>query len=312
MTKRAGLALIHKQKWKIHHGSSTALTTLGLKTFSPRSYVILTTSLSALLMLVSVFWEHGGIGIKVTKDKPLVLGHEASGVVHAVGSAVTSLEVGDRVAIEPGFPCRRCRNCKKGTYNLCSDMKLAAAPPDIHGTLTKFFAAPEDFIYKIPSTMSLQEAVVLEPLAVAVHAISLLAVCPGQTVVITGAGTVGQLCAQVAQEPGAGRVILADIVGRKLEMAAQGLGCDTFLINPVETPEQSFERLSVAMNIGDGVDAVVEASGAEKPVQIGNYTVKRGGTYVQIGVGKPKATIPILALLEKELLVRGSHSFVRE
>ncbi|KAL4871121.1 hypothetical protein BDV12DRAFT_38027 [Aspergillus spectabilis] len=255
------------------------------------------------------FWNHGGIGTKVSKEKPLVLGHEASGTIHAVGPAVTTLKVGDRVAIEPGFPCRRCQPCKNGVYNLCREMKFAAAPPDVHGTLTKFFAAPEDFLYSIPDGMSLQEAVLVEPLAVAVHAIKLLDVRPGQAVMIIGSGTVGLLCGAVAKAFGAERVILADILAKKLEFAEKYLGYDTFLIQRDETPEESSDRLLNTLEIGDGVDAVVEASGAEQPVQIGIYALRRGGSYIQTGVGKPKTTVPILALSQKELLVRGCFRY---
>jgi D-xylulose reductase len=188
-------------------------------------------------------------------------------------------------------------------------MKFAAAPPDVHGTLTKFFAAPEDFLYSIPDEMSLHEAVLVEPLAVAVHAIKLLNVRPGQTVMIMGSGTVGLLCGAVAKAFGAEHVILADILAKKLEFAEKYLGCDTFLIQRDETPEESSDRLLITLEIGDGVDAVVEASGAEQPVQIGIYALRRGGSYVQTGVGTSKTTIPILALSQKELLVRGCFRY---
>ncbi|KAL5336418.1 chaperonin 10-like protein [Aspergillus crustosus] len=215
------------------------------------------------------FWHEGGIGPKVSQDKPLVLGHEASGTVHAIGPAVTTLKVGDRVAIEPGFPCRRCERCKNGVYNLCRYMKFAAAPPDDHGTLTRFFAAPEDFLYPIPEKMSLQEAVLIEPLAVAVHIIKLLDFQPGQTVLIMGSGTVGLLCGVVAKAFGAQRVILADILEKKLAFAEELLGS----------------------------------------VQTGLYAVRSGGSYVQAGLGIPNVTIPILRLSAKEVTVRGCFRY---
>ena len=85
------------------------------------------------------FWTKGGIGQKVDPSRPLIMGHEASGTVHEIGSAVSSLKVGDNVAIEPGLPCRRCLPCKEGRYNLCSQMLFAADPPFSHGTLRKYF-----------------------------------------------------------------------------------------------------------------------------------------------------------------------------
>jgi len=135
---------------------------------------------------------------KVDADHPLVMGHEASGVVHSVGKMVHSLKPGDRVAIEPGFPCRRCKRCKEGRYNLCPEMKFAASPPDSHGALAKFYRLPEDFCYKIPPCLGLDEAVLVEPLAVAVHIVRLADIRPGNSVVIFGAGTIGLFAAAVA------------------------------------------------------------------------------------------------------------------
>lgn len=124
----------------------------------------------------------------VSEDQPLVMGHEASGIVHSVGPGVKSVVPGDRVAIEPGFSCRRCKQCKAGKYNLCPDMRFAADPPDNHGTLARLFRTPEDFVYKIPDTVSLEEGVLVEPLSVAVHGARLAGLSPGQKVLVQGSG----------------------------------------------------------------------------------------------------------------------------
>jgi D-xylulose reductase len=94
------------------------------------------------------YWQHGGIGSFIVKE-PMVLGHESAGTIVEIGSAVKSLQVGDRVALEPGTPCRRCTNCLAGHYNLCPDMRFAATPP-YDGTLAGFYTAAEDFCYKLP------------------------------------------------------------------------------------------------------------------------------------------------------------------
>ncbi|KAF7596833.1 hypothetical protein BBP40_012433 [Aspergillus hancockii] len=255
------------------------------------------------------FWKHGGVNKKVSKEQPLVLGHEAAGIIHAVGAAVSSVEVGDPVAVEPGIPCRRCKTCKSGAYNLCRQMRFAAVPPDVHGTLTKYYRVPEDFVYKVPPEISLQEAVLTEPLSVAVHSTRLADITPGQTVVIMGSGTVGLLCGAVAKVFGAHRIILVDILQHKLSFGSEYLNCETFLLDSDEGPEESAARLLAMLDAPDGVDAVIEASGAESPVQIGIYALKRGGNYVQAGVGKPKAEIPILALSQKELHVHGCFRY---
>src|SRR6201999_4531962 len=99
---------------------------------------------------------------------PMVLGHESAGTVVEVGSAVQTISKGDRVAMEPGIPCRRCERCKEGRYNLCRDMAFAATPP-YDGTLARYYKLPEDFCYKLPESMTLQEGALMEPTAVAVH-----------------------------------------------------------------------------------------------------------------------------------------------
>ncbi|KAF2202672.1 sorbitol dehydrogenase [Delitschia confertaspora ATCC 74209] len=255
------------------------------------------------------FWRHGGIGLKVNPSQPLILGHEASGVISSIGSAVQSVKVGDKVAIEPGFPCRRCKACKNGTYNLCSTMKFAAAPPDTHGCLTKYFVAPEDFVYKIPDEMDLEEAVLVEPTAVAVHAVRLAKVGYGESVVVFGSGTVGLLCGAVARALGASRVIMVDILRKKLEFAKTFVECETFLPNIEATAEHNANHILDIFGISEGVDAVIEASGAELSAQTGIFALKTGGNYVQTGIGKSKIEIPILALSEKELRVRGCFRY---
>ncbi|KAF4467219.1 D-xylulose reductase A [Fusarium albosuccineum] len=255
------------------------------------------------------FWRHGGIGLKVSSDQPLVVGHEASGIVDSVGSAVTYVKVGDEVAIEPGFPCRRCRFCKDGKYNLCSGMKFAAAPPDVHGCLTKYFLAPEDFVYKVPAEVSLQEAVVVEPTAVAVHAARLAEIKYGQTVMIMGSGTIGLLCAAVAKAFGARRVVLVDILQKKLDFAKTFVDCETFLSASAATSEENAARVLETLQLPEGVDAVIEASGAEKSVQTGIFALKMGGSYVQTGIGNAFMYVPMLALSEKELKVRGCFRY---
>jgi D-xylulose reductase len=157
--------------------------------------------------------------------------------------------------------------------------------------------------------MSLREAVLIEPLSVAVHSTRLLDIAPGQTVVIMGSGTVGLLCGAVAKAFGAYRIILVDILQHKLSFGSEFLGCETFLVGLTESPEEIAARLLDILDTPDGVDAVIEASGAENPIQIGIYVLRPGGSYVQAGVGKPKAEIPILALSQKELRVRGCFRY---
>lgn len=239
------------------------------------------------------------------------MGHEASGTAHTVGSAVTNIKPGDRIAIEPGFPCRRCRRCKDGTYNLCPEMKFAACPPDAHGTLTKYFKIPEDFCYKIPESMGLQEAVLVEPLAVAVHTARLAGIKPGQSVVVFGSGTIGLLCAAVSKAFGAKKVVAVDIMEEKLQFAKGYIpGCGLFRPSAELSPEENAEKITRDYDLGDGVDAVLEASGAEASVRTGIHVLQASGAIVLVGLGKPElSSFPIMELSQKEVTVRGCFRY---
>jgi D-xylulose reductase len=265
------------------------------------------------------FWKHGGIGKHVDPTTGIVMGHEASGTIHSIGSAVTSVRPGDRVAIEPGTPCRFCKACKKGTYNLCRKMKFAAAPgpPDTQGTLSKYFRIAEDFVYRIPESMGLEEAVLVEPLSVAVHAAKLAGVEPGETVVVMGSGTIGLLCAAVARQFGAHRVVLVDILDSKLDFAKTFLDCETFKPSFEQTAKDNAARLLRELRLeeegtgmfGGRVDTVIEASGAASSIETGIHVLRPGGKYVQAGVGQARIEFPIVALSMKEIVFRGCFRY---
>jgi len=160
------------------------------------------------------YWKRGGIGRFVLK-KPMVLGHESSGTVYKVGSKVTSLKIGDRVAVEPGVPCRICEFCKSGRYNLCPDVKFCATPPD-DGSLCKYFTHPADFCYKLPDHVRLEEGALLEPLSVAVHACKRGNIFAGSHVLILGSGPIGLMTLLTAKAMGASKIVVTDLLESRL------------------------------------------------------------------------------------------------
>ncbi|KAI1359334.1 GroES-like protein [Xylaria arbuscula] len=255
------------------------------------------------------FWNNGGHLSKV-KD-PLVMGHEAAGIVHAVGSNVTKISVGDRVALEPGIPCRKCRDCKMGRYHICHKMVFAASPP-YPGTLTKFFASSADFCYKIPDVMPLQHAVLIEPIAVTVHGVQLAGVHFGSKVVVFGAGTVGIFCSAVAKNFGAALVLSVDILEHKLAFAREVIGTDigrTAMPDSSLTPEENARLLMEAHGPDYGADIVIDASGAEASINTGIFLLRSGGTYVQVGMGRRNVQFPISEVCDREIVVRGSFRY---
>ncbi|KAI9810608.1 MAG: hypothetical protein M1827_006170 [Pycnora praestabilis] len=252
------------------------------------------------------YWVNGAIGPFIVKS-PMVLGHESSGIISEVGSAVTTLKVGDRVALEPGVPCRHCVRCKEGRYNLCAEMAFAATPP-FDGTLAKYYALPEDFCYKLPEHVSLDEGALVEPLSVAVHIVKQANVKPGNSVVVFGAGPVGLLCGAVAKAYGATKIVAVDIVESRLDFAVKYAATGKFL--PSRTPaSETAERLIKEQDLGDGADVIIDASGAEPSIQAAIHALRVGGTYVQGGMGKPEITFPITLMCTKEINCKGSFRY---
>jgi D-xylulose reductase len=214
------------------------------------------------------YWQRGRIGDFVLKS-PMILGHESSGTVVEVGSQVRNLKVGDRVAIEPGVPCRRCDYCRAGTYNLCNDTIFAATPP-WDGTLAKYYTVANDYCYKIPDHMDMEEAALVEPVSVAVQICKVADLRANQTVVVFGAGPIGVL-SQAADHT---------FLPPKAE---QG-------VDPVAHSEMIATMLKEQFGLGEGADVVLECTGAEPCIQAGINVAKKGGTYVQAGMGKEVST----------------------
>ncbi len=237
----------------------------------------------------------------------MVLGHESSGIIERIGSSVTTLQPGDAVALEPGVPCRRCEQCKKGKYNLCVDMVFAATPP-YDGTLARFYCLPEDFCFKLPEHVTLEEGALAEPTSVAVHIVKQAGVKPGDSVIVFGAGPVGMLCCAVARAFGAIKIVAVDINEERLQAAKRFAATDVFLPQR-EAAEQSAKRLVEQSGLGVGADVVIEASGAEPCMQTGIHALRVGGTYVQGGMGKSDVAFPIMAVCVKELQVKGSFRY---
>ena len=165
------------------------------------------------------YYEHGRIGDFVLRE-PMILGHEAAGVVDAVGEGVESLSPGDAVAMEPGVPCGACRECRIGRYNLCKDVRFWATPPH-DGVLAEYVLHPAALTFRLPGHLTTEEGALMEPLAVGVHACERGGVRPGCVVAINGAGTIGCVTLMAALAYGASQVIVADVIPARLERARE-------------------------------------------------------------------------------------------
>ncbi|MDE5054432.1 alcohol dehydrogenase catalytic domain-containing protein [Niallia taxi] len=154
------------------------------------------------------FYKEGRLGNFVV-DSPYVPGHESSGVIAEVGSSVKGFSKGDHVVIEPGIPCGICGYCKSGRYNLCPEVVFLSAPP-VNGTFCDYITIRSDMVFRIPKTLSFEEAAMVEPVAVGVHAVNRAKFNSGDTAIIIGAGPIGILTAQAFKAAGGGEVICVD------------------------------------------------------------------------------------------------------
>ncbi|QAV69663.1 NAD(P)-dependent alcohol dehydrogenase [Salinibacterium sp. UTAS2018] len=237
------------------------------------------------------YFHEGRIGDFVV-DAPLILGHEASGTIVAVGTEVSADRIGERVSIEPQRACRICTQCKRGRYNLCPSIEFYATPP-IHGAFAEFAVIQADYAFAIPDSVSLEAASLFEPLSVAIWAHKKALTQPGSRVLIAGAGPVGILLAQVARAYGATEVIVSDLAAarrdRALEFGATSV-IDPTVVSADEVPE---------------VDAFIDASGAPSAIRAGILALAPAGIAVLVGMGADDVSLPVSRIQGRELLVTG-------
>ena len=223
-----------------------------------------------------LFFEHGRIGAKIARP-PFILGHEAAGTVRQVGANVTRVKPGDRVAIEPGVPCGKCRLCLSGRYNICKALTFTGTPP-VNGLYRKYVAHPADWVHLLPEGVSTRDGALIEPLAVGVHAVRTGGVDLGKTVLILGAGCIGLMSLFAARQLGAKRILVADLYRNRLDKAAE-LGADELIC----ASESDTMEEALRLTGGEGADVVLETAGSPKTAYQAAKLVGRGGTVVQVG-----------------------------
>jgi D-xylulose reductase len=246
------------------------------------------------------YYAHGRIGDFVVRE-PMVLGHEASGVITETGAEVENLKVGDRVCMEPGIPDPNSRASRLGMYNLDPAVVFWATPP-VHGVLRPSVVHPADFTFKLPDNVSLAEGAMVEPLAVGMHAATKAKITPGDVAVVTGAGTIGMMTALSALAGGCSRVIISDVVQPKLDLAA------TFgPITPVNVKEQDLAEVVMDATDGWGADLVFECSGAAQAAEGIFKLLCPGGAAVLVGMPDGPIAYDVVAAQIKE--ARVEHIF---
>ncbi|XP_067636043.1 sorbitol dehydrogenase-like [Eurosta solidaginis] len=242
-------------------------------------------------------------------NKPMVIGHEAAGVVAKVGKKVKHLAVGDRVACEPGVPCRYCDHCKVGKYNLCPDMVFCATPP-YDGNLTRYFKHAADFCFKLPDHVSMEEGALLEPLSVGVHACRRAGVELGSKVLVLGAGPIGLVTLLTAKAMGAEKILITDLVQQRLDVAKELGATHTLLINKNDTAEDVVKQVHAVM--GAEPDKSIDCCGAESTTRVSILGTRSGGCVVIVGMGVAEPKIPLMNALVREVDIRGVFRYCND
>lgn len=236
------------------------------------------------------FYAHGSIGSMIMQE-PFVLGHELSGTIAAVGKNVDPSRVGKRVAIEPQRPCRTCKECKAGRYNLCPNI-IFYAVPKVNGAFAEFVTIQNDFAFDLPDNVSFEAGALLEPLSVAIWSAQKAEIGVGSRVLIAGAGPIGVIMAQTARAFGATEILITDTVESRRDFALKHGA--TRAIDPTKE--------SVA---GLDVDVFIDATGVGRAVYDGIKAVGPAGRAILVGMGDNDVLLPIDHIQSREIWVSG-------
>jgi len=291
--------------WVLHGPRDLRMENRPSPSASPGSVVIRVTR-AGICGSDMHYYAEGRAGAFVMK-MPFVLGHEFAGEIVEKGNGVTGLDRGDRVAVEPAIPCRTCGLCRRGRYNLCASIRMfgsASAIPHLDGGFQEYVQAPASSCHKLPGSVNDEIGALLEPLAVATHAIARSGGVAGQRVQDTGAGTIGHCVLEIARALGAPRIVVSDpdpFTRRfALEHGADGA------VDPLAADAEA----RLMQHVPEGFDVVFEASGSPRALEQAIRVCARGASIVQVGTLPLECSLPAGLVLSKEIALLGSFRYV--
>jgi len=247
---------------------------------------------------------HGYDGSSGRRIPPLVMGHEAAGVIAEVGDGVSRFAVGDRVTFDSTVYCGACDYCLRGEINLCDNRQVVGvSTPDFRraGAFAEFVTVPERIVYRLPDAMSFAEAAMLEAVAVAIHAVAVSDLKGGETALVIGAGMIGLLTLQAARAAGCSRLLVADVDASRLKLAKEAGADATILASGSEMVDEVLRLTG-----GRGVDIALEAVGRDETVSAAVDAVRKGGTVTLIGNITPQVTLPLQKVVSRQIRLQGS------
>jgi len=247
---------------------------------------------------------HGYDGSSGRRIPPIVMGHEAAGIVAAVGSAVTSISPGDRVTFDSTVYCASCEFCLRGEINLCENRQVVGVSCGEYqrpGAFAEYIAVPEYIVYRLPASLSFADAAMVEAVSVALHAVKLSPIGGGETALVVGAGMIGLLILQAAREAGCPRIFVADVDATRLKLAAT-LGADETL----HASGGDLVREILRLTGGRGVDVAFEAVGRDETVTTAIDCVRKGGTVTLVGNIAPQVSVPLQKIVTRQIRLQGS------
>lgn len=252
---------------------------------------------------------HGYDGSSGRRIPPIVMGHEAAGVVAATGEGVTEFRVGERVTFDSTVYCGECAYCRRGQVNLCERRQVVGVSCGDYrraGAFAEYITVPQRILYRLPEAMRFEEAAMLEAVSVALHAVHVSELHGGETALVIGAGMIGLLTMQAARALGCRRVMIADVDATRLELAAK-MGADETL----HLPGAQLAR-AVQERTGGGADVAFEAVGRNETVAAAIDAVRKGGKVTLIGNIAPEVTLPLQTVVTRQLRLQGTAASAGE
>ncbi|TWT35130.1 Sorbitol dehydrogenase [Posidoniimonas corsicana] len=247
---------------------------------------------------------HGYDGSTGRRIPPLVMGHEAAGVVERVGSAVDGVSPGDRVTFDSTVYCGECDYCRSGRVNLCDNRQVlgvSCGEYRRHGAFAEYVSAPARILYKLPESFPFEHAALIEAVSVAVHAVELAPPQPGQTAVVVGAGMIGLLIVQALRAEGCDQVVAIDVDDDRLKLAKRFGATHAFNAKTADAAAAVRELTG-----GAGADLALEAVGMTETVRSAVDCVRKGATVVLVGNLSPDIELPLQSVVTREIRVQGS------